>query len=287
MHAAVWLWGFTAVLGRAITLEAIPLVWYRMGGSFLILGLLLRWRRVWIPVSRKAMGAMALIGGLMALHWVAFYASVKTANASVALICLATSSTFISFLEPLINRQRWKPLETGLSLVALGGVVIIYRTQPQWGMGLFLGLAAALIAALFTLLNKRIASDYPARTLVFYEMLSGWIILSFLIPLWYGSGPWPRWTPTLTDWAWIFVLVLFCTVWAQSLALEALKKISSFTSSLSVNLEPVYGILLAFVFYGENQDLDGGFYLGMTLILGAVFLHLAHYFLPRSRAKNR
>src|SRR5690606_42136671 len=114
MHAAVWLWGFTAVLGRAITLAAIPLVWYRMGGSFRILGLLLRWRRVWIPVSRKAMGAMALIGGLMALHWVAFYASVKTANASVALICLATSSTFISFLEPLINRQRWKPLETGL-----------------------------------------------------------------------------------------------------------------------------------------------------------------------------
>lgn len=285
MHAAVGLWGFTAVLGRAITLEAIPLVWYRMGGSFLFLGLLLYWRKGWIPVGTRGLARMAMIGGLMALHWVAFYASVKAANASVALICLATSSTFISFLEPLMNRQRWKPVETGLSLLALAGVIIIYHTQPQWGIGLFLGLAAALLAALFTLLNKRIALDYPARTMVFYEMLTGWIILSLLIPLWYGSGPWPQCTPTAMDWVWMLVLVLCCTVWAQRLALDALKKISSFTASLSVNLEPVYGILLAFLFFGENQDLNGGFYLGMILILAAVFLHIAHYFRP-SRRRN-
>src|SRR5690606_34114278 len=120
---------------------------------FLLIGIILVWRKAWIPIDRNGLWRMTLIGALMGIHWVAFYASIKVSNASIALICLATSSTFISFLEPLMNRSRWNPRETWLSLVAVLGVIIIYKAQPHFGIGLFLGLLAAVVAALFTILN--------------------------------------------------------------------------------------------------------------------------------------
>ena len=294
MHLAVILWGFTGVLGRAITLSAPVLVWYRMLFTFLIMGGILTMRQLWVKVERKDLGNLFVIGCLISLHWVAFYAAIKFANVSIALVCLSTASIFTSLLDPLVNKGKHDLGEVLLGLLAIAGVYLIYRFQEFYGKGIAAGIVAAILSSAFTVLNKRIAHKYPSRTMVFYEMLSGWGFLTLLIPvfLWLmpgaalvpaGNSGWPG-----SDWIWLAVLSLCCTVWAQSLALSALKKLSSFTVTLSVNLEPVYGILLAFLCYHENKELifaaDGGlnwgFLTGMGLILLSVVLQMNRLLAP-------
>lgn len=278
MHLAVLLWGFTGVLGRAISLDAPALVWYRMGLTALIMFFILHLRKQWVPVGRRDLLQLMLIGGLMGLHWIAFYGAVKFANASIAMICLSTAGIFVSVLDPLFNRSKYSIAELLLCLLAIMGVYLIYSFQTLYLKGIVWGVVAAALSAVFTMLNKRIAYKYPARTMVFYEMLSGWGLISLMLFMIISTGTEAFWIgpenstgsislwPQSNDWLWLVILSLCCTVWAQSLALNALKKLSAFTVVLSVNLEPIYGILLAFLFFNENQELHPGFYLGMLLI---------------------
>lgn len=286
MHLAVLLWGFTGVLGRAISLDAPLLVWYRMLLTFLFMSIILTWRKQWIPIQRRDFLQLVAVGCLMGVHWVAFYGSIKLANASIALVCLSTASVFTALLDPFINKSKRDNVEIILGLLALTGVYCIYRFQQFFGMGILLGVIAALLSAVFTVLNKRIANKYPARTMVFYEMGTGWVFISLLLPLQFYFFPGTSFLPRIgvqwynNDWLWLIVLSLCCTVWAQSLALNALKQLSSFTVTLSVNLEPVYGILLAIFFYKENQDLNAGFYIGMGLICLSVALQMLRIIRP-------
>lgn len=286
MHLAVLLWGFTGVLGRAIFLDAPLLVWYRMLLTFLFMALILTWRRQWISIQRQDLLQLVAVGCLMGLHWIAFYGSIKLANASIALVCLSTASVFTALLDPFVNKSKRDNVEIILGLLALTGVYCIYRFQQFFGMGILLGVIAALLSAVFTVLNKRIANKYPARTMVFYEMGTGWLFISLLLPLQFYFFPGTSFLPRVgaqwynNDWLWLIVLSLCCTVWAQSLALNALKQLSSFTVTLSVNLEPVYGILLAIFFYKENQDLNAGFYIGMGLICLSVALQMLRIIRP-------
>lgn len=272
MHLAVLLWGFTGVLGRAIDMTAPVLVWYRMLLTALFMAGILFYRKQWVKIPAKDIRSLALIGILMGLHWVGFYGSIKFANASIALVCLSTASIFTSLLDPLVNKTKHDPVELFIGALALAGVYFIYRFQQLYGLGIVFGVIAAILSSVFTVLNKRMAGKYPSRTMVFYEMGTGWIFITLLMPLQLLYFPETKVVPTTTDLLWLVVLSLCCTVWAQSLALNALKHISSFTATLSVNLEPVYGILLAFFFYHENKDLDYGFYIGMGLILLSVIL---------------
>ena len=290
MHLAVLLWGFTGVLGRAIALDAPVLVWYRMLLTALIVGILLTYRRQWVKVDRKDMIQLVLVGCLMGLHWVAFYGAIKFANASIALVCLSTASVFTSLLDPLVNRGKYDIKEVLLGLMALAGVYFIYQFQQLYGLGILFGVIAAILSSVFTVLNKRVAHKYPARTMVFYEMFTGWVFITILMPLQFLYFPhtnfWPHNSsllqdPIHNDWMWLIVLSLCCTVWAQSLSLTALRHLSSFTVTLSVNLEPVYGMLLAFLFYQENKELKGSFYLGMGLILFSVVLQMARLLRPK------
>jgi len=291
LHAAVLLWGFTGVLGRAISLDAPVLVWYRMLLTALFMAGILTYRRQWTPVSRKDMVQLILVGCLMGLHWVAFYGAIKFANASIALVCLSTASVFTSLLDPFVNKGKYDYREVLLGLLALAGVYFIYQFQQLYGLGIVFGVIAAILSSVFTVLNKRVAHKYPARTMVFYEMTTGWLFITLLLPLQFIYLPQTRFFPTATnlfgeqfwqnDWLWLVVLSLCCTVWAQSLALTALKKLSSFTVTLSVNLEPVYGMLLAFFFYHENKDLSSGFFVGMGLILLSVVLQMARLLRPK------
>jgi drug/metabolite transporter (DMT)-like permease len=175
-------------------------------------------------------------------------------------------------LDPFINKSRYDKFEILLGLLALAGVYFIYQFQQLFGIGILLGVIAAILSSVFTVLNKRLANKYPSRTMVFYEMGTGWILITLLMPLYMYYKPEASLMPTMPDWGYLVILSLCCTVWAQSLALNALKHISSFTATLSVNLEPVYGIILAFVFYHENKELHSGFFLGMGLILLSVIL---------------
>jgi drug/metabolite transporter (DMT)-like permease len=257
MHVAVLLWGFTGVLGRAITLNAAVLVWYRMALTALLIGIIITYRKQWQKVPLPDVKQMAIVGGLMALHWVAFYGAIKEANASIALLCLSTSPVFTTFFHWVINKALIKPTELLLGVLALVGMGLIYGFQPGHGVGILLGIIAAILAALFTVLNKKIAHKHPARLMVFFEMGTGLLCLMALMPFMWASIEGPiRLVPSLTDALWLLVLSLCCTVWAQSLAISALKHISSFTATLTVNLEPVYGIILAFLIYREQNDLQ-------------------------------
>lgn len=281
IHLAVLLWGFTGVLGRAISLDAPVLVWYRMLLTAIFIAVIISYRKQWVPIARKDIMQLALIGCLMGLHWVAFYGAIKFANTSIALVCLSTASIFTSLLDPIVNKGRYDIKELLLGLLALIGVYFIYRFQKMFGIGIAFGVTAAILSSVFTVLNKRIASKYPTRPMVFYEMSAGWILLSLLMPLQLLYKPGSVLLPQGMDWLWLLILSLCCTVWAQSLALSALKHISSFTATLSVNLEPVYGILLAFLFFKENKELQGGFFIGMALICLSVLLQMLRLLKPK------
>ncbi len=280
IHIAVLLWGFTGVLGKAITLSAPVLVWYRMLLTAVFMAVILTYRKQWVKIKKGDMKQLALVGFLMALHWVAFYGSIKFANASIALVCLSTTPVFTTIFNKLIHKSKYDPLELLLGIVALAGMYLIYQFQQLYVKGIVAGIIAALLAALFTVLNKRIAHKYPSRTMVFYEMATGWAFVSLLMPLQIYYARDTILLPQTLDWLWLIVLSLCCTVWAQSLALNALKYISSFTATLSVNLEPVYGIILAFLIYEENNQLHTGFFAGMALILLSVLLQMVRLLKP-------
>lgn len=302
LHVAVMLWGFTGVLGRLIKLDAPVLVWYRMLLTAILLALLISIAGMWHKISKKGILQLSGIGILMAIHWIAFYAAIQFSNASIALVCLSTASIFTSLLEPLINKSAYQPKELLLGLFALVGMYLIYRFQHLQSIGIILGIFAALLSSIFTIFNKRIAADYPVRTMLFYEMSSGFLIISLCLPFLLYFMPSMRLIPTQdalipqigqglqaflinnNDWVWLLILALCCTVWAQSLALSALKKLNSFTITLSVNLEPVYGILLAILIFREDKELHQQFFLGMALICISVLLQI--YFLIRDKKKG-
>lgn len=284
MHLAVLLWGFTGVLGKEITLGAPMQVWYRMLLTALFMMVIVYYRKEWVPIPKKDKLRLAYIGGLMALHWVAFFGAIKLANVSIALVCMSTAGIFTSLFDPFVNNTKHSIAELLIGLLGIAGVYLIYQFQQMYALGVISGLAAAILAAWFTVLNKKIAGKYPSRTLVFYEMGTGWILLCILIPIYiFTSGETIQLLPTNWDWLWLIILSLCCTVWAQYLALNALRHISSFTSSLSVNLEPVYGILLAFALYQEYEMLHKWFYFGMALILFSVVLQMLRVLRPNKR----
>jgi drug/metabolite transporter (DMT)-like permease len=273
MHLAVFLWGFTGVLGKAININAFPLVWYRTFITALIFISILLYKGEFRKVDKNEMVRFFGIGSIIAVHWVAFYGSIKYANASIALTCLATAGIFTALLEPFVLKQKFNIQELLVGFIALIGMYCIYHFDIQFGLGILLGMIASMLSAVFTILNKRIIHKYPSQLVAFYEIGSGFIFLTLLSPLFFYYFPTADYTPTWEDAGWLFVLCLVCTVWGQSLALNALKKLSSFTTVLIVNLEPVYGILLAIIFYHENKQLGLGFYIGILLIASSVALH--------------
>lgn len=273
MHLAVFLWGFTGVLGRAISLAEFPLVWYRTGITSIIFLIILLFRGEFKKLSLKEIARFALIGSIIAIHWVAFYGSIKYANASIALTCLATAGIFTAILEPLVLKIPFNYKELIVGFIALIGMYCIYHFELEYAIGIGLGMIASLLSSVFTLLNKKIISNYSSRLVAFYEIGAGFLFLTILLPLFVYKFPEVRFNPLPMDYVWLFILSLCCTVWGQSLALSALKHLSSFTAVLMVNLEPVYGIILAIIFFQENKELGVGFFLGISLIAFSVALH--------------
>jgi len=296
IHLAVLLWGFTGILGKAISLTAPVLVWYRMLITAVILAIIITRRSEWIKIIRKDMIRIVGIGMMYAVHWVAFYASIKYANASIAMVCLATASVFTALLDPLVNKGKFNFVEIFLSFIAVTGVYCIYALQPHlsgsengmvnFKFGLILGVIASIISAIFTVLNKPLAEKYPARTLVFYEMTTGFSFLCLIAPYYIYTHPTEVLLPQGMDYYWIFLLSYCCTVWGQSLAMSALKKLSAFTITLSVNLEPVYGIILAFLIFKENKQLGYGFYVGMAFIFMSLVMQVIIILFKNKAAKE-
>lgn len=272
LHVAVLLAGLTGVLGRLISLNEGLLVWYRLLLTAPSLWLLAFVRRQAVRIERADMWRIFGIGGIAALHWVAFYGSIKYSNVSVGLLCFSAIGFFTALIEPLILRHRVDVVELLLGLLVIVGIFFIFQVDPHFKTGILIGLVSALLGSLFPVLNKRILKRVSSENVTLYELSGGFLVLSLLMPLYLYLFPAPSLTPGWQDWIWLLVLAWACTVLAFNLSMSALRHISAFTVNLSYNLEPVYGILLAFVLFREDKYLNKGFYIGFCLILLSIIL---------------
>ena len=272
LHAAVFLAGFTGILGRLIELNEAWLVWYRMLlASFMLL--VLMWiRKKSIAITRQHALACIGVGILIALHWVFFYGSIKFGNVSVALVCFAATGSFTAVLEPLLLKRRIDWMEIALGLLVLFGIWLMFHLDVSYKTAVLLGLAAAFLSALFPIFNKQLIRNVEAPVLTLYELSGGWLLLTMLLPFYFTYSPAAYFIPTWSDVFWLLVLSFFCTVVAFQLSVAALRHISPFTANLTYNLEPVYGIALAFLLFGEQRELGKGFFGGVVCILLSVLL---------------
>jgi drug/metabolite transporter (DMT)-like permease len=272
LHIAVLLAGFTGILGKLISLNEGLLVWYRLFITAISLWLLAILRRQDIRIDRRDLWRIIGIGGIAAMHWVAFYGSIKYSNVSVGLLCFSAIGFFTAIIEPLVLGHRMDMVELLLGLLVIVGIFFIFQVDPHFKTGIVLGLISAVLASLFPVLNKRILRRVPAETITLYELSGGCLVLTVFMPVYLWLFPVPSLLPGLADLGWLLVLSWACTVLAFNLGLLALQKISAFTVSLTYNLEPVYGILLAFAVFREDRYFNRGFYVGLTIILASIVL---------------
>lgn len=288
IHVAVLLFGITAILGKLIVFEETALVWHRLWIS--VLGLLL------IPgvikgirkISRKNLLRFCGIGVIVSLHWLTFYGSIKLGNnASITLACLATATLFTSFLEPAITKSKFQRIELFLGLLVIIGIYFIAGVGEFYFEAIVVGLISAFLAALFSVFNKKYIEDNNVLSVSIIELFSGFVFLCFAIPAYEGGLNLSKYSLFRNDlvsnyavfgvhlhsiW-YLLVLGLLCTSLAYALSLSSLKVLSAFTTNLTINLEPVYGIALAVLLLGENKDLNLEFYVGTAIILIGVVLH--------------
>lgn len=278
IHFCVLLWGFTAILGKLISLSALVLVWWRM---LLVAIALLLVPRVWRglrSLSPRLLGAYAGIGVVVSLHWLTFYGAIKLANASVAVTCIALGPVFLAFVEPWVSGRRFDPRELLLGVAVVPGVALVVGGVPDgMHLGIVVGIASALLVAVFGAFNKRLVERADALTVTCIELGSGACFLGLIVlvsqtfqPL--GSAT-PPLLPGLQDAFFLLLLAMVCTLLPFALALVALRHLSAFQAQLAVNLEPVYAILLAVLLLDEQRELTVWFYLGVAIILLAVFAH--------------
>ena len=277
IHFCVLLWGFTAILGKLITLAALPLVWWRMLIVVAALALVPSVLRSVRTLPARVWLAYAGVGVLVALHWLTFYGAIKLANASVAATCIALAAPFTALVEPWLTRTRFSARDLLLGLAVLPGVALVVGGVPG-GMrdGIIVGAVSALFVAVFGSLNKRLAHRGEALTATALELGAGVITLSLLAPLLPTlmpelAGPLLQW-PTLRDGLLLLTLALVCTLLPFSLSFVALRHISAFSAQLAINLEPIYTIVLAAVLLGEQRELTVQFYFGVAIILAALSL---------------
>ncbi|WP_426689288.1 DMT family transporter [Rhodanobacter ginsengiterrae] len=273
IHFCVLLWGFTAILGKLITLPALPLVLWRMA---LVTVALLLVPRVWRglrAMPARLIWAYAGIGVLVSLHWLSFYAAIKLSNASVGATCIALGPVFLAFIEPWIAKRKFDPRELLIGVAVIPGVVMVVGGVPHdMRLGIAVGVLSALFVAFFGSLNKRLVEHGDPLTVTFIELGTGTVFLSLLAPLLPHVGP-AFVLPDLHD-TWLLLALSFgCTLLPFALALVALRHMSAFGTQMVTNLEPVYAIILAVVLLGEQHQLDRWFYAGVTVILAAVFVH--------------
>ncbi len=284
LHIAVLLAGFTGILGRLITLNEGLLVWYRLLITVITLWVLFFFTG---KIKRIAFGELMKIFGvglIAALHWVTFYGSIKYANVSVALVCFSAIGFFTAVLEPLLLKKRFSWQEILLGLMVMAGIYLIFHFDPQYKTGIIIGIISALLGCLFPIFNRSFLQRHPPETVTLYELTGGFLTLSLLMPFYLKFFKADHYLPTVPDLFWLLVLGWFCTVLAFQLSMSALRKISAFTVNLSYNLEPLYGILLAFLVFRENKYLGSSFYIGLAIILLSVLIQSLRVYRQRRRS---
>lgn len=272
LHIAVILAGFTGVFGKLISLNEGLLTWYRVLFSALILFVILKLFKINQLNTIKEKFNIGKVGFLITIHWVFFYGSIKYANISIGVVCYCLTSFFTAILEPVINKKRFNASQLLLSLLTLAGISLIFHFDTSYQIGIGLGVISSAFAALYTIYNERLVRHYNSMQINYYQMLGGTIGLGLLMPLYLHFFPVDRLLPNLSDTIYLFLLALFCTVGLYVMFAEILKKIAAFTVNLTFNLEPIYAIILAFLFFNEGREVNSSFYYGLSLVMLSVIL---------------
>ena len=272
MHLSILLWGLTGVLGRGIDLQAGILVWYRMVITALSMFAFIAFTGRSIKISTPDLLRLFGIGTVLMIHWLFFYGAIKYSNVSIALSMLASQGLFTAILEPLVRKKKFRWDELIFSITAIIGIWLIFRVEEIYAMGMIFGLLAAFVGAFFNILNKDMVDRHSPIIVSFYEIVAGLAVLSLFLPFYIHYAHPDKLVPSNLDWVLLLVLGILCTHVTILLSLEALKHLSVFTLNLSLNLEPVYTIALAFLIFHENKQLHTGFFIGAGVIMLSVLL---------------
>ncbi|MEP5611469.1 MAG: DMT family transporter [Cyclobacteriaceae bacterium] len=275
LHFIVLIWGFTAILGLVIDMPPVEMVFYRTliatFGVFIVIKVMGKSFKIG---KRTDYWIILGTGGLIAIHWITFFLSARVSNVSVCLAGLATGSLWTAFIEPLSVGRKIKGYEVLLSVVAFMGIGVIFNVEFDYLAGLLLSLLSAFMAASFSVINSKLTQKYDPYVITFYEMIGACISIALFFPFYgtyYADGL--QLTGSLMDFFYLIILAVICTVYAHSASVELMKRMSVFSINLTINLEPVYGIILALLIFGESEEMSSGFYLGTGLILASVLLY--------------
>ena len=272
LHVIVFIWGFTAILGALITLQALPLVWYRMLFATLFILLFIVFKRYSLKVDKKILVGFLFAGLIIALHWLTFFKAIKESNISVTLACLATGAFFTSILEPIFYNRKVIWYEVGFGLIVILGLYIIFKVEGNYYYGIILALTSAFLSALFSVINGKFAKLYNPTIISFYEILGGVLFLSIYLLFTQSFTP-AFFQLSFNDFKWLLILSSICTAYAFIASVGIMKFLSPYTVMLTINLEPVYGIILALFLFNDKEKMSFEFYIGALIILTTVILN--------------
>lgn len=272
LHFIVFIWGFTAVLGALISIDAIPLVWYRMLLASLFILVFVLVTKKQLRFSKKTLLQFALVGSCIALHWLAFFGAIKVSNVSITLAMMSTGALFAAFLEPLFFKRKIIWYEVLLGLIIVVGIYIIFRVESSNVVGMGLGLISAFLGAVFAILNGKLVEKHDASSISLYELFFGMLAISIYL---LASGEFTSnfFVLSKSDWFYLLILASFCTAYAFIASVHVMKWLSPYTVMLTINLEPVYGIILALLILGDSENMSPQFYYGAGIILITVIVN--------------
>ena len=272
LHFIVFIWGFTAVLGKLISIDAIPLVWYRLAIATIFIFVYVLIKGIRLKISIKQLFLYFIGGIVIAIHWIAFFYAIKISNVSITLATLATGAFFASILEPIFFKTKIKAYEVILSILTFIGIAIIFNVASKFSTGIIVALIAAFLSALFSVINADFVKRNDASVISFYELLFATLFITVIV-LFQKDISLDYIGVLITDWIYIVILGSVCTAYALTASTKLLKKVSPFTMMLTVNLEPVYGIILALLVFGNDEKMETSFYYGAVLIFVGVILN--------------
>ncbi|MGB2684043.1 MAG: DMT family transporter [Olleya sp.] len=273
LHVLVFIAGFTAIIGKLITINAVSLVWYRMLMSTVLMFIYIKIAKVDISITKKALIKLSIAGVIIALHWITFFGAIQVANASIALAMFSTGAFFASFIEPIIYKRKIIAYEIVFGLIVILGVYLIVKSEFKYIDGMILGIISAFLSSLFAVLNGKFLEEHSATKISFYEFLSGVFFISLYILLFGDGFNLNHFNISLSDGLWLFVLASVCTAYAFIASVYVMRYISPYTVVLTYNLEPIYGIILALMLFPESETMSPSFYIGAFIILGVVLLN--------------
>lgn len=269
LHVIVFIWGFTAILGKLISLEALDLVWYRMLFASVIMTFVVLFNKEKVKVPFNVLVGFIVSGIIIAAHWLTFYQAIKVSNVSITLACLSTGAFFASILEPIFHKRKviWYELLFGIIVVV--GLGIIFNVETKYTTGIYLAVTSAFLSALFSVINGKYAKEYDPNIISLYELSSGVFFISIYL-FFAGSFTPAFFALSLNDLIWLFLLSSICTAYAFSASVKVMKFLSPFTVMLTINLEPIYGIILALLIFDDTEEMTPLFYVGALIILATV-----------------